>query len=66
MREDADQEWLYDDAMDGIDEIPSRGSRHRAADLGIAPMPVGPWFTPFNDRRYVHPYAADAPAAEMK
>ncbi|MFJ3697666.1 hypothetical protein ACIPW9_26755 [Streptomyces sp. NPDC090052] len=59
MREDADQEWLYDDAMDGIDENPV------AEGLGIAPMPVGPWFMPFNDRRYVHPYAADAPAAEM-
>jgi hypothetical protein len=49
--EDLDHEWLYDPAMDGIDQDP-------AAHLGIAPMSVKDWFTPFNGSRTVHPYAA--------
>lgn len=51
--EDLDHEWLYNPAMDGIDEDP------RVAHLGIAPMGVRHWFSPFNEGRYVHPYAAD-------
>ncbi|MFF8843394.1 hypothetical protein ACF08N_11775 [Streptomyces sp. NPDC015127] len=51
--EDMDFEWLYDDSKDGIDEDPA------AESLGIAPMALGSWFTPFNDGRYVHPYAVD-------
>jgi hypothetical protein len=50
--EDRDHEWLYQPAMDGIDEEPS------IAHLGIAPMGVKDWFTPFDDRGYVHPFAA--------
>ncbi|MFJ4851528.1 MULTISPECIES: hypothetical protein [unclassified Streptomyces] len=50
--EDMDFEWLYDDSMDGIDEAPETAS------LGIAPMDLGSWFTPFNKGRYVHPYAS--------
>ncbi|MEU4492943.1 hypothetical protein AB0F96_05665 [Streptomyces sp. NPDC023998] len=53
--EDMDHEWLYDGAMDGIDEDPA------AESLGIAPMSIKTWFTPFNEGRYVHPYAADEP-----
>ncbi|WP_051839015.1 hypothetical protein [Streptomyces sp. NRRL F-5126] len=54
--EDMDHEWLYDDAADGIDEDPA------FAFLGIAPMGINSWFTPFNEGRYVHPYALDAQA----
>ncbi|MGW9043449.1 hypothetical protein ACWGQL_12950 [Streptomyces lydicus] len=53
--EDADFEWLYDDSMDGIDESPAGEA------LGIAPMSIGSWFTPFNEGRFVHPYSADEP-----
>lgn len=53
--EDMDHDWLYDGSMDGIDEDPA------AASLGIAPMGIKSWFTPFNEGRYVHPYAADEP-----
>ncbi|MEH0397194.1 hypothetical protein ACN6K8_003561 [[Kitasatospora] papulosa] len=52
--EDMDHEWLYDDAADGIDEEPALAS------LGIASMGIKNWFTPFNEGRYVHPYAFDA------
>jgi hypothetical protein len=27
--------------------------------MGIAPMSIKSWFTPFNEGRYVHPYALD-------
>lgn len=40
--EDMDHEWLYDDAADGIDEEPTLAS------LGVAPMDIKSWFTPFN------------------
>ncbi|MER7153831.1 hypothetical protein [Streptomyces lydicus] len=53
--EDADFEWLYDDSMDGIDESLAGEA------LGIAPMSIGSWFTPFNEGRFVHPYSADEP-----
>lgn len=53
--EDMDFEWLYDDSKDGIDEDPA------VASLGIAPMSITSWFTPFNKGRFVHPYAADEP-----
>ncbi|MER5558798.1 hypothetical protein ABT071_09315 [Streptomyces sp. NPDC002506] len=53
--EDADYMWLYDESMDGIDESPVGEA------LGIAPMSISSWFTPFNESRYVHPYAADEP-----
>jgi hypothetical protein len=46
-----DHELLYQPAADGIDKDPA------FAHLGIAPMGVKDWFTPFNDGRYVHPYA---------
>ncbi|WP_185285870.1 hypothetical protein [Streptomyces alkaliterrae] len=52
--EDTDHEWLYDPAMDGIDEDP------RLAHMGIAPMEVKDWFSPFGDGGYVHPYAVGA------
>ncbi|WP_308117943.1 hypothetical protein [Streptomyces buecherae] len=51
--EDMNHEWLYDDSMDGIDESPV------GAYLGVAPMGISRWFTPFAAGRYVHPYAAD-------
>ncbi|WBB64330.1 hypothetical protein O7599_18250 [Streptomyces sp. WMMC500] len=51
--EDMDHELLYDDAMDGIDDSPVGDV------LGVATMQLGDWFKPFNDGRYVHPYAAD-------
>lgn len=51
--EDMDFEWLYDDSKDGIDEDAA------AEALGIAPMALGSWFSPFNDGSYVHPYAVD-------
>ncbi|MFD7235999.1 hypothetical protein ACFWAT_11895 [Streptomyces syringium] len=47
--------WLYDGSMDGIDEGPV------GEVLGIAPMSMGPWFTTFDEGRYVHPYGADKP-----
>ena len=58
--EDMDHEWLYDPSMDGIDQDPA------AAHLGIAPMGLKNWFTPFNEGRYVHPFATyedEAPSA---
>ncbi|MGW6274734.1 hypothetical protein [Streptomyces sp. NPDC055060] len=51
--EDMDHEWLYDDAMDGIDES------ELGEALGVTPMNITNWFTPFNKDRYVHPYATD-------
>ncbi|MFC8124697.1 hypothetical protein [Streptomyces sp. NPDC057302] len=51
--EDMDHELLYDDAMDGIDESEVGEA------LGISPMGISSWFTPFNKDGYVHPYAAD-------
>ncbi|GAA3106672.1 hypothetical protein ACFQ0X_25250 [Streptomyces rectiviolaceus] len=56
--EDMDHEWLYDDSTDGIDES------EMGAALGIAPMGISSWFTPFNKDGYVHPYAADDPDNE--
>ncbi|MFE6775649.1 hypothetical protein [Streptomyces sp. NPDC057702] len=56
--EDMNHEWLYDDSMDGIDESPV------GAYLGVAPMGIARWFTPFDPERYVHPYAADDPEAD--
>ncbi|MFD4477576.1 hypothetical protein ACFWPU_15890 [Streptomyces sp. NPDC058471] len=58
--EDMDHEWLYDDAMDGIDESEAGEA------LGITPMGIANWFTPFNKDRYVHPYAADEPETETE
>ncbi|MFK0288905.1 hypothetical protein ACIQU6_00260 [Streptomyces sp. NPDC090442] len=58
--EDMDHEWLYDDSKDGIDESPV------GEYLGIAPMRLASWFQPFNDDRYVHPYAVDEPFAEER
>jgi hypothetical protein len=58
--EDRDHEWLYDDAMDGIDDN-AAGSA-----LGVAPMAFESWFTPFNEGRYVHPSAADEPEAAVQ
>ncbi|MCM2420621.1 hypothetical protein [Streptomyces sp. RKAG293] len=55
LHKDMDHEWLYDDATDGIDESPVGEA------LGIGPMSIGSWFTPFNEGRYVHPYAQDEP-----
>lgn len=56
--EDMDHEWLYEPAADGIDEDPA------FAHLGIAPMGINNWFKPFNEGRFVHPYASngDEPA----
>lgn len=51
--EDMDHEWLYDDSKDGIRESPL------GEYLGVAPMGLESWFKPFNEGRYVHPYAAD-------
>ncbi|MFJ8955162.1 hypothetical protein ACIRO1_34200 [Streptomyces sp. NPDC102381] len=51
--EDMDHEWLYDDAADGIEDSPV-GEMSR-----IAPMGLADWFKPFNEGRYVHPYAMD-------
>ncbi|UQT57974.1 hypothetical protein M4V62_24380 [Streptomyces durmitorensis] len=56
--EDMDHEWLYDEAMDGMDESDTDTA------IGITPMgPMGiaTWFTPFDKDRYIHPYAADEP-----
>ncbi|UQA94473.1 hypothetical protein [Streptomyces halobius] len=58
--EDMDHEWLYDDSKDGIDESPV------GEYLGVAPMGLASWFKPFNDDRYVHPYAGDEPFAEER
>jgi len=52
--EDMHHEWLYEPAADGIDQDPA------LAHMGIAPMGLKDWFTPFNDGRQVHPYAAGA------
>ncbi|MDT3397635.1 hypothetical protein RKE29_13395 [Streptomyces sp. B1866] len=57
--EDMDHEWLYDPAADGIDKDPA------SAHLGIAPMGVKDWFTPFGDKRHVHPYAANGEEEEQ-
>jgi len=51
--DDMDHEWLYDPAADGIDKDPALDH------LGIAPMGVKDWFTPFSEDRDVHPYAAN-------
>lgn len=51
--EDMDHEWLYEPAADGIDEDPA------LAHMGIAPMGINNWFTPFNEGRFVHSYAAN-------
>lgn len=51
--DDMDHEWLYDPAADDIDQDPG------LAHLGIAPMGVKDWFTPFDEEGHVHPYAAN-------
>ncbi|WP_406102783.1 hypothetical protein OG698_10350 [Streptomyces sp. NBC_01003] len=50
--------WLYDDATDGVDDSPIGEM------LGIAPMGLAGWFKPFNNGRYVHPYAKGTPTGE--
>ncbi|MFD4320856.1 hypothetical protein [Streptomyces sp. NPDC058548] len=57
--EDMDFEWLYDDARDGVDEDPA------LAGMGVTPLAIGTWFTPFDDDRYVHPYAVDEEAGRQ-
>lgn len=57
--EDMDHEWLYDDSADGIDES------EVGELLRIAPMALASWFKPFNDGRYVHPYAQDGDDAQQ-
>ncbi|MEU0402263.1 hypothetical protein ABZ318_18885 [Streptomyces sp. NPDC006197] len=54
--EDMDFEWLYDDSKNGTDEDPALDA------MGITPLSFSGWFTPFNEDRYVHPYAADEEA----
>ncbi|MFJ7275402.1 hypothetical protein [Kitasatospora sp. NPDC098663] len=56
--EDLDHEWLYELAMDGFDQSPG------AEALGVAPMSVDAWFTPFNAERSVHPYASNCSSDE--
>jgi hypothetical protein len=51
--EGLDHEWLYAPAADGTDEDPA------PAHPGIAPMGLQGWFSPFDESRYVHPYAAN-------
>ncbi|WUH91910.1 hypothetical protein OG900_18565 [Streptomyces sp. NBC_00433] len=51
--EDMDHEWLYEPSADGIDEDPA------FAHMGIAPMGINDWFVPFNEGRFVHPFAAN-------
>ncbi|OKI00447.1 hypothetical protein A6A06_24660 [Streptomyces sp. CB02923] len=53
--EDMDHEWLYDDSVDEIGEDAAGEA------FGVTPMAIGSWFTPFNEGRYVHPYAVEAP-----
>ncbi|MFV0137423.1 hypothetical protein ACLGIH_30245 [Streptomyces sp. HMX87] len=53
--EDMDHEWLYDDSMDGIDDSAV------GAAVGVAPMVLKAWFTPFDEGGYIHPCAADEP-----
>ncbi|WP_395364873.1 hypothetical protein ACHGLA_29680 [Streptomyces sp. YH02] len=57
--EDMDFEWLYDDARDGVDEDPA------PAGPDVTPPAIGTWFTPFDDERYVHPYAVDEEAGRQ-
>ncbi|MEV4939201.1 hypothetical protein [Streptomyces zaomyceticus] len=54
--EDTDFELLYDDSRDGIDEDPDLNA------MGITPLGIRTWFTPFDSGGYVHPYAADEKA----
>ncbi len=61
--EDMDHEWLYQSDPDEIDEDPA------LARMGIAPTEIRQWFTPFDEGRFVHPYAAnpdDEDAAELE
>ncbi|MFF5924025.1 hypothetical protein ACFY8C_37725 [Streptomyces flavochromogenes] len=57
--EDMDFEWLYDDTRDGAVEDPA------VAGIGVTPLAIGTWFTPFDDDRYVHPYAVDEEAGRQ-
>lgn len=59
LLEDTDFEFLYREDMDGVEDDPGT-----QAALGIEVSPVGNWFTPFNDGRYVHPYTETPPAAQ--
>ncbi|MFI6421877.1 hypothetical protein ACIBG6_31255 [Streptomyces sp. NPDC050842] len=45
--EDMDFAWLQDEGESG------------AGEGGVAALGFGTWFTPFDDARYVHPYALD-------
>ncbi|WP_306330384.1 hypothetical protein [Streptomyces venezuelae] len=51
--EDRDFEWLYDDPTEDPDDDPAYEGP------GVTPSTLGGWFTPFDDDRYVHPYAVD-------
>lgn len=57
--EELDHEWPYEPAMDGIEGDPDHTGP------GIAPLGIEGWFTPFDDERYVHPYAAGDDAASQ-
>ncbi|WP_338492483.1 hypothetical protein [Streptomyces sp. SJL17-4] len=65
--EDMDFEWLYDDARDGVDEDPAPAGPDGTPLAGpeVTPLAIGTWFTPFDDERYVHPYAVDEEAGRQ-
>lgn len=58
LLEDFDFEYLFDDEMDGIEDDPAR-----QAAWGMTVPGVRDWFSPFNERSVVHPYAETAPSA---
>jgi hypothetical protein len=51
--QDVDFMLLFDPALDGIEDAEIAGS------LGVGYLPIGEWFTPFQNVRYVHPYVHD-------
>ena len=52
--EDLDFEYLFDADMDGVEDDPLA---HKTSNIDVRPLAA--WFTPFNTRSRVHPYARD-------
>ena len=55
--EDTDHEWLYEPALDGIEDTAVGQA------LGPSHLRYDEWFTPFAPPRVMHPYATDDPLA---
>lgn len=61
LLEDADLEFLYENAFDGLENSPADQAR-----MNVDVPSIQDWFTPFNDDRVVHPYTETSPSADQE